>query len=160
MNRLLTLNKIILFACTSMYFGTGWSLILFSFPGATDLTPDNYYAQFVPQVQAATDFFTYMTMLMMLNCVIFILGEWRSPKKWYPIIILVLVVLATLLTIYFIFEYNEQMAAGITDPMVLKEVLGNWMNLNVIRVSLWTLQWLTMAIYFVRTDIKLTQTHE
>ena len=159
MNRLLTLNKIILFACTSMYFGTGWSLILFSFPGAADLTPDNYYAQFVPQVQAATEFFTYMTMLMMLNCVIFILGEWRSPKKWYPIIILVLVILATLLTIYFIFEYNEQMAAGITDPVVLKDVLGNWMNLNVIRVSLWTLQWLTMAIYFFQADLKTKFTH-
>lgn len=154
MNKLLTLNKIILFACASMYFGTGWSLILFSFPGAADLTPDNYYMQFVPQVQAATAFFTYMTMLMMLTCVVFIIEKWKSPEKWYPIIVLILVILATLLTIYFIFEYNEQMSAGIKDPVVLKEVLKKWMNLNMIRVSLWTLQWLTLATYFYQVDLK------
>ena len=160
MKILLTLNKIILFACTSMYFGTGWSLVLFSFPIAQELTPDNYYNQFVPQVQAATGFFTYMTMLMMVSSIIFIIGEWKTPKKWYPIIILVLVILATLLTIYFIFEYNEQMAAGITDPIILKEVLNKWMNLNTIRVSIWTLQWLTMAIYFFQITLKTESRHE
>jgi len=160
MNKLLSLNKIILFACISMYFGTGWSLVLFSFPGAEVLTPDNYYMQFVPQVQAATAFFTYMTMLMMLCCVIFIIGEWRSPKKWYPIIVLILVILATLLTIFFIFQYNEQMSNGIKDPVVLKEVLNKWMKLNVIRVSLWTLQWLTLATYFFQIDSKTNLKHE
>jgi len=160
MNKLLNLNKIILFACISMYFGTGWSLVLFSFPGAEVLTPDNYYMQFVPQVQAATGFFTYMTMLMMLTCVIFILGEWRSPKKWYPIIVLVLVILTTLLTIFFIFQYNEQMSNGIKDPLVLKEVLNKWMKLNMIRVSLWTVQWLTLATYFFNIDSKTKLKHE
>ena len=149
----------ILFACTSMYFGTGWSLIMFSFPGAEDLTPDNYYQQFVPQVQAATEFFTYMTMLMMLTCIFFIVGEWRTRIKWYPIIVLVLVILATALTIYFIFEYNQQMESGIKDPLVLKEVLSKWMILNTIRVSLWTLQWLTLAIYFYHVDLKYRLAH-
>ncbi|MGQ1785936.1 MULTISPECIES: hypothetical protein [unclassified Saccharicrinis] len=160
MKKLLTLNKVVLFACVSMYFGTGWSLVLFSFPAAPELTPDNYYMQFVPQVQAATDFFTYMTMLMMLCCAIFIFGEWKTSLKWYPIIVLTLVILATLLTIYFIFEYNQEMAAGVDDPVRLKIVLNQWMNLNRIRVSIWTLQWVTMAIYFFRTDIKLKQAHE
>lgn len=155
MKKLLILNKVILFACASMYFGTGWSLVLFSFPVAPELTPDNYYMQFVPQVQAATKFFTYMTMLMMVCCMIFIIEEWRTSIKWYPIVFLVLVILATLLTIYFIFEYNEQMTAGITDPMILKGVLKKWMNLNTIRVSIWTLQWLVMGIYFFRADLKL-----
>ncbi len=155
MKKLLTLNKVILFACASMYFGTGWSLVLFSFPGAPELTPNNYYMQFVPQVQAATQFFTYMTMLMMVCCVIFIIEEWKTSIKWYPIIFLVLVIMATSLTIYFIFEYNEQMAAGITDPAILKSVLKKWMNLNTIRVSIWTLQWLVMGIYFFRADLKL-----
>ena len=159
MKKLFTLNKVILFACASMYFGTGWSLVLFSFPVASELTPDNYYMQFVPQVQAATQFFTYMTMLMMVCCVIFILEEWKTSLKWYPIVFLVLAILATLLTIYFIFEYNEQMAAGISDPAILKNVLKKWMNLNTIRVSIWTLQWLVMAIYFFRTDLKLKQTY-
>ncbi len=157
MKKLLILNKVILFACASMYFGTGWSLVLFSFPVAPELTPNNYYMQFVPQVLAATKFFTYMTMLMMVCCMIFIIEEWRTSIKWYPIVFLVLVILATLLTIYFIFEYNEQMTAGITDPMILKGVLRKWMNLNTIRVSIWTLQWLVMAIYFFRLELKLKQ---
>lgn len=154
MKKLLTLNTLLLFACTSMYFGTGWSLVLFSFPMAPELTPDNYYMQFVPQVQAATKFFTYMTMVMMGCSVIFIVGEWKSNKKWYPIIILTLVILATLLTIYFIFEYNELMGSGIKDPVLLQQTLDKWMTLNTIRVSLWTLQWLTMAIYFFNIDLK------
>ena len=160
MNKLLSINKVILFACTSMYFGTGWSLVLFSFPIATELTPDNYYMQFVPQVQAATKFFTYMTMVMMASSVVFAVGEWKSKVKWYPIIILALVVLATLLTILFIFEYNQQMEEGITDPVELQDVLKKWMFLNKIRVSIWTLQWLTMAVYFYQIDTKNSPAHE
>ncbi|MDZ7606280.1 MAG: hypothetical protein U5K79_12000 [Cyclobacteriaceae bacterium] len=160
MKTLLTFNKILLLACTSLYFGTGWSLVLFSFPIADQLTPDNYYMQFVPQVQAATAFFTYMTMVMMVSSVIFIIDEWKSSKKWYPIIVLVLVILATALTILFIFQYNEQMEAGITDQAVLQEVLKKWMTLNTIRVSLWTLQWLTLAVYFFKLDLKSSPAHE
>jgi lysylphosphatidylglycerol synthetase-like protein (DUF2156 family) len=154
MKKILALNKLFLFACTSMYFGTGWSLVLFSFPTASELTPENYYMQFVPQVEAATQFFTYMTMGMMVSCAIFIVGEWKTKIKWYPVVILILVILATLLTIYFIFDYNEQMAAGIKDIDVLQNVLKKWMTLNIIRVSLWTLQWLTMAIYFYGKELK------
>jgi hypothetical protein len=40
------------------------------------------------------------------------------------------------------------MAAGITDPIELKTILDKWMFLNIIRVSLWTLQWSTMMLYF------------
>jgi hypothetical protein len=160
MKSIFTLNKILLLACTSMYFGTGWSLVLFSFPIADQLTPDNYYMQFVPQVQAATAFFTYMTMVMMASSVIFIIEKWKSIEKWYPIIVLVLVILATALTILFIFQYNEQMEAGITDPVVLQDVLRKWMNLNIIRVSIWTLQWLTMAVYFFKSDLKTRTVHE
>ena len=160
MKNLLTLNKILLLACTSMYFGTGWSLVFFSFPIADELTPDNYYMQFVPQVHAATVFFTYMTMVMMASCVIFIIEKWKSKEKLYPIIVLLLVILATALTVLFIFEYNEQMEAGIVDAVLLQEVLRKWMNLNIIRVSLWTLQWLTMAVYFFNADLKKKGIHE
>jgi MFS superfamily sulfate permease-like transporter len=148
MKTVFVLNKALLFACVSMYFGTGWSLVLFTFPIAPKLTPDNYYNQFVPQVTAATHFFTYMTMVMMVCSAVFIIETWRSRDKWYPIVVLLLVVAATLLTIYFILDYNERMAAGITDPIELNTVLDKWMFLNIIRVSLWTLQWLTMMLYF------------
>ena len=145
---LLGLNHSLLFLCTAMYLGTGWSLLLFSFPIASELTPDNYYMQFVPQVTAATKFFTYMTMVMLATAVIMIIAEWRSYLRWFPIGVLLGVILATALTIIYIIPYNEQMAAGIKDAAVLREVLDNWMRLNVLRVSLWTVQWLCMMAYF------------
>ena len=155
MKTVYALNRTLLAACVSMYFGTGWSLILFSFPIAPQLTTDNYYNQFVPQVEAATEFFTYMTMVMMVCCVVWIISEWRTTVKWYPIIILLLVILATLLTTQFIFEYNEKMASHIIDPNELKITLDKWMTLNTIRVSIWTLQWITIMIYYLRKDLKL-----
>ena len=157
-NLLSGINRAFLFAFVSMYFGTGWSLVFFSFPVAPQLTVDNYYLQFVPQVTAATNFFTYMTMLMMISCGIIIIEEWKTTVKWYAIIILLLVILATMLTIAYIFPYNHAMEEGITDPVVLKEVLGKWLRLNVIRVSIWTLQWLTMAVYFVEIYVKVRKT--
>lgn len=149
MKAFLMLNKAVLLACVSMYFGTGWSLVLFSFPIARTLTPANYYNQFVPQVEAATQFFTYMTIVMIVSCGIFIIETWRSADKWYPIIVVVLVVAATGLTVYFIFKYNERMAAGITDPVELRSVLTKWMRLNIIRVCLWTMQWITLVAYLM-----------
>lgn len=53
-----------------MYFGTGWSLVLFWFPTGKELTVGNYYDQFVPQVTAATRFFTWMTTVMLASAAI------------------------------------------------------------------------------------------
>ncbi len=145
---LLICNHTLLLACTSMYMGTGLSLVFFNFVIADEMTVDNYYTHFVPQVDAATAFFTYMTVVMMVTAVIMIIAEWKTPYKWIPIIVLALVFLATALTIFFIFPYNEAMSAGITDPTVLTETLSKWMSLNRIRVSLWVVQWLCMAFYF------------
>lgn len=148
MKTLLTLNKALLFACVSMYFGTGWSLVLFSFPIASELTPDNYYMQFIPQVTAATHFLTYMTIVMMVCCLIFIIEKWKSASKWYPIIVLAAVIAATALTEIYILPYNEQMAKGITDAAALQQILHKWMQLNIIRTCIWSLQWLTMTVYY------------
>ncbi len=70
-----------------MYLGTGGSLVLFSFPLAPQLTPDNYYLQFVPQVQAATAFFTTMTKVMLACGLIMLIAEWRQRTRWVPIIV-------------------------------------------------------------------------
>jgi hypothetical protein len=145
---LLTINKAVLFACLSMYFGTGWSMALFSFPIAPKLTPANYYNQFVPQVAAATQFFTYMTMLMMLCCLIFIIEKFKSPVKWYPILILLLIIITTLVTVIYIFPYNNRMSAGIKDPVELQTVLTTWIHLNILRVCIWTAMWLVMMVYY------------
>ena len=147
-DKFLTLNHSTLFLCTSMYLGTGWSLVLFSFPITSKLTIDNYYLQFVPQVTAATNFFTYMTQLMIVLSIIMIIAEWRTQYRWFPITVLVSVFISTTLTILYIFPYNNAMREGITDPEILKSTLNSWMFLNKLRVGLWTIQWLSMMTYF------------
>ena len=146
--KLLATNHSILFLCVSMYLGTGWSLILFSFPLAPQLTVENYYLQFVPQVAAATKFFTYMTALLIGLCVIMAIAEWKTGFLWVPLVVLGAAVAATGLTIIFIFPLNEAMSKGITDPGQLKGVLSQWMFLNKIRVALWTIQWISLMAYF------------
>ncbi|MEO8620527.1 MAG: hypothetical protein ABI625_05640 [bacterium] len=143
-----TLNAVFLLACVSMYFGTGWSLVLFSFPIAPKLTTATYYMQFVPQVEAATQFFTYMTMAMLASAALMIIAEWRTGYAWVPVIVLLLVIAATWLTKQYIFPLNHEMSAGITTQARLDEVLGKWMRLNTIRVMLWTVQWVTISSYF------------
>ncbi|RUO89173.1 hypothetical protein D7Y11_31710 [Corallococcus sp. AB018] len=147
-------NACLLFLCTSMYLGTGWSLILFTFPIAPQLTVDNYYLQFVPQVQAATRFFTWMTAVMLLSAGVLAWRERKTALRWYPLGVLVAVVVATLLTRIYIFPYNDEMAAGITSPERLTEVLGAWMRMNRIRVGLWTVQWLLTLGYFVHRVLR------
>ena len=145
---LLKSNKGMLFACVSMYFGTGWSLVFFSLPSVEALTPANYYQQFVPSITRATEFFTYMTIIMMISAGIIIAEEWKSRRKWYPIGILAAVIAATILTSYFIFPYNEQLAAGIESQATLQQVLDAWQNLHMVRMLFWTGEWLLMLLYF------------
>lgn len=148
--RLLILNHAFLFLCASMYLGTGGSLILFSFPVAPQLTPDNYYLQFVPQVEAASAFFTTMTKLMIASGVVMLISEWRTGMRWVPVVVLLAIGAATALTLIWIFPYNEEMASHIRDPQRLQLVLGEWMQLNRIRTALWCLQWAAMMCYFAR----------
>jgi hypothetical protein len=150
-------NACLLFLCTSMYLGTGWSLVLFSFPIAPQLTVDNYFLQFVPQVQAATRFFTSMTAVMLLSAGVLAWRERRTGLRWYPLVVLLAVVVATLLTRIFIFPYNDEMAAGITSQARLTEVLDAWMRMNRVRVGLWTVQWVSMLGYFVHRLLRAEQ---
>jgi Mn2+/Fe2+ NRAMP family transporter len=142
------LDAAVLLLCASMYLGTGGSLVLFQFPGRASLTVDNYYDQFVPQVQRATRFFTYMTTVMIAAAVVLIVRERSSLYVIAPSVALASVLVATGLTIKFIFPYNKEMAAGIKDPAELQRVLGKWILLNWIRVSLWIVTWVAVAAYF------------
>lgn len=155
---LLLVNHSLLFLCVSMYLGTGWSMVLFSFPTAPHLTPENYYYAFVPQVAAATDFFTGMTKLMIVLCIIMIVAEWKTGFRWVPIVVLVAIVAATGLTLKYIFPLNNAMTHGIKNPNDLQNTLGHWMFLNKIRVSFWTVQWLAMMSYFA-IKIKVQRSH-
>lgn len=141
-------NAVFLLACASMYFGTGWSLVLFSFPVAPQLTPANYHLQFVPQVEAATRFFTTMTILMIVAGLVMVWREWRTGYRWVPIVFLLAVFVATGFTKAVIFPVNVEMEAGITDQARLTTVLGRWMFTNVLRTLIWTVEWLVMTAYF------------
>jgi len=154
METLIIISYMLLFACTSMYFGTGWSLVLFSFPTARDLTPANYYTHIVPQVQAATRIFTWMTNLMIVLAIVMIISEWGEPFGWVPWVVLGGVAAATALTIFGIFKHNKRLTEGIEDPNELTETLVAWMRLNVFRVGLWTVQWLAMAVWFVAAAVE------
>ena len=148
MSTLLVAAYLLLFACTSMYFGTGWSLILFSIPATKDVTTDNYYSHIVPQVDAATKFFTYMTNLMIFLVIVMIIAEWGETLWWVPWVVLAGIIAATALTIRGIFPLNKRMKKGITDEAELHSTLQRWTTLNIVRVWFWTLQWLAMAIWF------------
>jgi hypothetical protein len=133
----------------SMYLGTGWSLVLFSFPLASKLTPANYKLPFLDPVHNATVFFTWMTIAMIPTSIVLIVGEAHTEYLWAPIVYLAGVVAATVLTVAFIFPWNKELKAGVTDEARLRVVLRRWMRLNVIRVLLWTVQWIAITMYFV-----------
>jgi hypothetical protein len=142
------LDASVLLMCASMYFGTGWSLVLFQFPSRAKLTVDNYYEQFVPPVMRATRFFTWMTMVMVGTAIVLITVERHSAYLVPPSILLAAVIAATVLTLKFIVPWNKRMEEGIKDNVELQQVLGKWMSLNWIRVLLWTVQWVAIATWF------------
>jgi hypothetical protein len=147
-------NVVFLLACVSMYFGTGWSLVLFSFPIAPRLTTETYYLQFVPQVQAATAFLTPMTIAMLVSAPVMIWTEWSTGYRWVPIVVLMAIIVATALTEKVIFPLNVEMAAGIKEQARLTDVLARWMSFNRIRVWLWTVEWLALAAYLAMKMIR------
>lgn len=157
---LYTINNGSLASCVSMYFGTGWSLVLFSFPVVNQLTTSNYYLQFVPQVTTATVFFTWVTALIMVNAIILLIEERKTPLKWFGAGVLLTVIVATALTEIYLLPYNKQMASGITSETELKYILEKWMKLNKIRVGIWSIQWLLVMIYFFIKMNKKPVTHE
>jgi hypothetical protein len=146
---LVVLNAALLLGCASIYLGTGVTMVFFQHPGAGQLTPDNYYEQFFPQVHLATRFFTVMTNVMLVSAGLMCWSEWATGYLAVPIAEIVLVGLATVVTVRYIFRYNDRMEAGITDPTELTVVLRRWMRLNVVRVSIWALEWLVIAAWFV-----------
>jgi hypothetical protein len=86
---------------------------------------------------------------MLIAAGVLIFGELDSSYVWVPIVYAAGVLAATGLTILFIFPYNHELEAGVTDASRLQMLLGKWMRLNVIRTSLWTVQWIAIALYFV-----------
>ena len=147
---LIVLNATFLMLTASMYLGTGWSLWLFQFQSAPHMTIDNYYWTFVPQVQAASVFFTWMTSLMIVSLIIMIWVEWKTDMRWIAILVLLSLLAATGFTVWYIFPYNDTMESHITDPALLTATLDKWISLNRVRVILWTVEWAGMMWYFAK----------
>jgi len=154
MPRLLLLNHVVLLLFCSIYLGTGVSLVMFQLPLEPQLTVANYYLIFVAPVTAATHFFTWMTILMLICALVMLATEWLSGLRWVPVVVLVAVILATALTLFVIMPQNNKLAAGMTDPGELKTVLHRWAELNRIRFVLWIIQWIAMAYWFYRLALQ------
>jgi hypothetical protein len=146
--KLLLLNHSILFLGVSIYFGTGWSTFLFDFPVVPQLTVANYYLHFVPQVAAATKFFTVLVPVMMAAGIIMAVAEWRTRFRWVPMVVLLAIGAASGVTMHFVFPLNELMAKPITDPQQLTEVMQKWLSFTRIRLGFWSLEWIALMYYF------------
>ena len=154
MPRLLLLNHVVLLLCCSIYLGTGVSLVFFQLPLEPQLTIANYQTIFVAPVTAATHFFTYMTIVMLICAAIMLATEWLSGLRWPPAVVLIAVIAATALTVWVIIPLNNELAAGITDPARLKAIFHEWADLNRVRFALWIIQWAAVAYWFYRLALQ------
>ena len=146
--KLYILNNSLLFMAVSIYFGTGWSTVIFQFPVMPMLTPGNYYLHFIPQIDAATNFFTFLVTLMGITGVIMVMGEWRTRFRRIPILVLLAVAGATSLTWFVVFPVNDVLRRGVTSQAHLMEVVTDWKQLTLIRVAIWSFEWALMMWYF------------
>ena len=146
--KLYVLCTSLLFMAVSIYFGTGWSTAIFQFPVMPMLTVQNYYLHFIPQIDAATNFFTGLVTLMGITGVVMMIGEWRTRFRWIPILILLAVGAATALTWFVVFPVNDVLRAGVTSQAQLMDLVARWKQLTLARVAIWSFEWALMMWYF------------
>ncbi|MGH9237101.1 MAG: hypothetical protein ACRD3G_03595 [Vicinamibacterales bacterium] len=151
---LYVINNSLLFMAVSIYFGTGWSTAIFQFPVMPMLTVQNYYLHFIPQIDAATNFFTFLVTLMGITGVVMTIGEWRTRFRWIPILVLLAVVGATSLTWFVVFPVNDVLRNGVSSQAELMDVVGRWKQLTLIRVAIWSFEWLLMMWYFAAIAVR------
>jgi hypothetical protein len=149
MDALRLADATVLLLCASIYLGTGVTLAFFLFPIAPLLTPATYREPFVLPVTYATRFFTYMTIVMLIGSIGLVVIDWGETRWLLPGVYLLLTVAATVLTVRRIFPYNQRMAQGITDADELQAVLAKWRGVNTVRASIWALQWVAIAAWWI-----------
>jgi hypothetical protein len=151
---LYVINNSLLFMAVSIYFGTGWSTAIFQFPVMPMLTVQNYYLHFIPQIDAATNFFTFLVTLMGITGLVMTIGEWRTRFRWIPILVLLAVAGATALTWFVVFPVNDVLRNGVSSQAELMDVVGRWKQLTLIRVAIWSFEWLLMMWYFAAIAVR------
>ena len=152
--KLYLLNNSLLFMAVSIYFGTGWSTAIFQFPVMPQMTVNNYYLHFIPQIDAATNFFRFLVTLMGVTGLVMIVGEWKTRFRWVPILVMLAVAGATCLTVFVVFPVNDILRKGITDQAQLVEVIDRWKNLTRVRVGIWSFEWALMMFYFAASAVR------
>jgi hypothetical protein len=142
-------GALLLFA--SLYFGLGWGLVLFQFPGAMQSTrPGGFSERFGRPVRTAVTFFSVWSLLMVVGGIVLTIAEWdQGGYKWGPLVYLVATVVATTFTVVLILPVNRALYAEVTDPGEFRRLLGRWIQLNIIRTLIWTVEWAAIALWFV-----------
>jgi hypothetical protein len=148
---LLSLNHSLLFLCISIYLGTGGSMLLFTLPQIPEWTTADYYGHLVPQLTAATAFFTPLTQIMLVLSSVMILSEWKRGQRYTSIFVMLAIVGATAVTMTQLLPRNAIMAQGISVQAELMELLDDWQFYNRIRFVFWAAEWAAMMLFFART---------
>jgi hypothetical protein len=142
-------GALLLFA--SMYLGTGWSLVLFQFPGAAETTRRQQFPdRFGRPVRTAVGFFSVWSLLMVVGSTVLTVAEWdQGGYRWGPLVYLVTAVGATAFTVVFILPVNRALYVDLDDDERFRTLLVRWMRLNVVRTFIWTVEWAAIALWFV-----------
>jgi hypothetical protein len=142
-------GALLLFA--SLYFGLGWGLVLFQFPGALQATrPGGFAERFGRPVRTAVAFFTVWSVLMVVGGIVLTIAEWdQGGYRWGPLVYTVATVVATTFTVVLILPVNRALYADVPDEAQFRSLLRRWINLNIIRTLIWTVEWLAIALWFV-----------
>lgn len=147
---LLDINNAYIFFCSSIYLGMFWTLHFFFFPNyPSKLNVGNYYDAIIPQTDTATRFFFISIPIMIVALVVMLITEWKTKLRWVPLAWIPGLLVPVFTQQKYIEDINDQFKAGVTDPVVLQELLKNWMFLNDIRFYILTVMWCITMYFFI-----------
>jgi hypothetical protein len=144
---------LLLFA--SVYLGMGWSLVLFQFPGATRTTrAQDFPDRFGGPVRRAVGFFSVQTLLMVAGSILLTVDQWdQGGRRYLPLAYVVGVAAATAFTVLTILPVNRALYRDVPDEAQFRRLLSRWIRLNVIRVCLWTVEWIAIVAWFIQVSL-------
>ncbi|SHN30340.1 hypothetical protein SAMN04488057_11823 [Cyclobacterium lianum] len=160
---LLDINNAYIFFCASIYLGMFWSLHFFWFPNyPKTLNLDNYYDAIIPQTDLATKFFFITIPIMSVALLIMLITEWKTGLRWVPLSWIPGLLIPVIVQQRYIEDINNQFKAGVTDEVILQELLQEWMWLNDIRWIILTIMWgITMYFFIAKAKPKYqAQSHD
>lgn len=147
---LVDINNAYIFFCASIYLGLFWALHFFWFPNYPDtLTVDNYYEAIIPQTTLATEFFFITIPIMAVAILIMLITEWKTHLRWVPIAWIPGLLAPVVIQQAFIEKVNTRFSDGVTDEVVLQQLLQEWMFLNDLRWIILTIMWLITMYFFI-----------